>query len=284
MKTADPGQLTDLVRDAVMNGKQIRPFPAAVSQLLSACQDEGATAKTFEKIIECDPALSIRLLRMANSPLSGLADEVRTIAHATSMLGIRQIKSLALCVAGNEIFASGAEKKARQDLWNHSLGCAIVSRELAAFIDGVPADEAFLAGIFHDVGKLLLYDVVPEEYARMVSAYSGAQLVAQEEVVFGMSHAEIGLRSIRQWGMAEDIGVAVGYHHAPQQTTNHRPFASLTHIADSLCRVWGIGSEPNDEFELSSDVVQVLGIESEKMAGLRDQAGEMHRQMADMWS
>ncbi len=90
-KTAEKLELKKRVQECLAERPEVRPCPAAVTQLLAACQNADAKAETFVKIIECDPALSVRLLRMANSPLYGLANGVRGIGHAISILGIRQL-------------------------------------------------------------------------------------------------------------------------------------------------------------------------------------------------
>ena len=94
------------------------------------------------------------------------------------------------------MFAQGVTaEKQREELWNHSLGCATVARLLTDYVPNVAADDAFLAGILHDIGKLLLYDVVPEEYQKMVLSYHGNELIQQELFLLDVSHAEIGLQS-----------------------------------------------------------------------------------------
>ncbi len=170
LQTVEKQELTKRVQECLAERPEVRPFPAAVTQLLAACQDANTKAETFVKIIECDPALAVRLLRMANSPLYGVANGVRGIGHAVSILGMRQLKNLALSVAGKAMFSEGSKAaEERQNLWNHSLGCAAVARVLAKSVPTVSPEVAFLAGMFHDVGKLFLYDVVADEYAEMAA-------------------------------------------------------------------------------------------------------------------
>ena len=275
LKTAEKRELTKRVQEFLAERPEVRPLPAAVTQLLAACQDANANAEKFVKIIECDPALAVRLLRMANSPLYGLANDVRSISHAISILGIRQLKNLALSVAGKAMFSEGSTAaKERQDLWNHSLGCAAVARVLAKSVPTVAPEDAFLASIFHDVGKLFLYDVVADEYAQMASLYIGQKLVAEERFVFGISHEEIGLKSAHAWGLPEDVKAVIGHHHRPEESPVHRTFVTVVHIADRLARAWGIGSEVATDSDIFIDTAEKLVLDEELLASEEERARE----------
>ncbi len=264
---AEQRELKTRVQECLAGRPAVRPFPASVTQLLAVCQDANANTEKFVEIIKCDPGLAVRLLRMANSPLYGLVNEVRSIGHATSILGMRQLKNLALSVAGSAMFSEGSTAaKERQELWSHSLGCAAVARELAKSVSTVSPEDAFLAGIFHDVGKLFLYDVVADAYSEISSLYSGIQLVAEEKSVFGVSHEEIGLKSAHAWGLPEDVKAVIGNHHQPEESPAHRTFVTVVHIADRLSRAWGIGSEVATDADIFIDTTEKLVLDEELLA------------------
>lgn len=270
---ADRGKLTQLVQQALKDRPEVRPFPAAVAQLLSACQDANATPATFEKIIERDPALSVRLLRMANSPLYGLTNEVRGIGHASAVLGIRQLRHLALSVAGAGMFNQGATSaEERQALWTHSLGCATVARLIARRKPGINPDDAFLSGIFHDVGKLFLFDVVPDEYAELSSNYRGAELLAEEVNLFGVSHEEIGLRSAHSWSLAEDLKAAIGFHHRPREAPLSIALVEVIAAANALARYWGIGSDGHENADAAAAALDQLALSEDHVVELAEES------------
>lgn len=285
LMVAERRRLTNLIQQNLNARREVRPFPAAVTRLISACQDINATAATFEKIIECDASLAVRLLRMANSALFGLTNEVRTVRHATALLGIRRLKHLALSVAAAGMFSEGATAaRERKTLWNHSLGCATVARLLAKFVSSVSPDDAFLAGIFHDVGKLLLYDVVPRDYAMLISQCPTARLREEEVFVFGVSHEEIGLRSAHSWGLAEEIKAAIGYHHRPNETPVHFDFAALVHIANSLSKEWNIGSQGAAAPQIIDEIGEHFGLTDELLVVLEKQARDMCDRTVEAWA
>ncbi len=275
LKIAEKRELTKRVQEYLAECPEVRPFPASVTQLLAACQDANANAEKFVRIIECDPGLAVRVLRMANSPLYGFANEVRSINHAISILGIRQLKNLALVVAGRAMFSEGSTAaKERQDLWNHSLGCAAVARVLAKSVSTVSPEDAFLAGIFHDVGKLFLYDVVADEYAQMASLYIGEKLATEERFVFGINHQEIGLKAAHAWGLPEDVKAVIGHHHQPEASPIHSDLVTVVHFSNRLARAWGIGSEVATDSDIFAQTAEQLVLDEELLASVKEQVHE----------
>lgn len=243
-KVEDKRRLAQKIQQRLKESPEIRPFPAAVARFTAACQDPNADGQQFASIIECDPALSGKILQMANSPLFCSSGEVKSIAHAVSLLGLRRIKSLAMTVAGSEMFASGGDSahEERQKLWSHSLGCATVARALTLCIPGFDKDQVFLAGVFHDIGKLLFLDAIPEEYAEVHSSCRGGRLLEEEQFLFGVTHERVGYLSATAWLLPEEIRSAIGWHHRPDEAEAFADFAGLIHLANCLAASWCVGS------------------------------------------
>ncbi len=264
---------SDLLREKLEKGHLIRPFPGVVSQLLAAFDDPNADARTFARIVEADAALSARILRMANSPIYGFSNVIRSIDHAVTILGIVPLRNLALTFAGATVFSGGEDASRYQEsLWNHSLGCATVARLLAKFVAAVNHDEAFLAGIFHDVGKLFFYDVAPKEYAKLVGASWGSSLVELEQEQFGLTHEEVGARLTTGWKLPEQIMVVVGYHHRPEEAIAHQNLTALIQIADGLARAGGIGSSGEPGIDVSEAASEYLGLEASDLEAIQQQS------------
>jgi HD-like signal output (HDOD) protein len=271
--TAEKKPLCVRIEEHLRRSPEVRPFPQAVTRLVAACQDPNANSRTFEAIIECDPALSVQMLRLANSPLFCPVGDVKSIAHAVSLLGLRKLKSLAMSVAGAKMFSSGKTAEAqRQQLWCHSVGCAIVARGLAKYIPGVDADDAFLAGVFHDVGKLLFYDVAPDDYSGLEATFSGLSLVDNEDILMGTTHQKVGLTSAVSWRLSDNIKAAVGWHHHPEQAASCSEFAAVIGIADSLAKNWGIGSQAELLPELPSKLSHDFGLTEEQLSEMEVEA------------
>ena len=250
-KVEDKRRLSSKIAERLRKSPEVRPFPAAVAQLTSACQDPNTDIRTFESIIECDAALSGKLLRMANSPLFCPAGQVKTISHAVALLGIRKLKSVAMSVAGSAMFSSGSQAQdQRRYLWNHSVGCAVVAQCVARHVPDVEPDEAFLAGVFHDIGKLLFYDTIPDEYSEVDAEFNGERLVEEEDFLFGTTHELVGLASADSWKLPSEIRSAIGWHHRPAESESCPAYAQVINLADRLAKLWGIGSDVMSKDEL----------------------------------
>lgn len=222
----------------------LRPFPTVATRLMAACQDPDSSSKSIADIIQCDAGLALRLLRLANSPMYGFANKIRSVDHAVVVLGFRCVRDLGLSMAGADMFVQGDDAaEQRMALWQHSLGCATVARLLAERVSNVSPNEAFLGGIFHDVGKLIFYDLVPDDYIRLTAGSPSPSLVEQERQTFDVTHEQVGMRCSEDWRLPQTITHAIGYHHAPESAPGDRLFVSLIHVADLLAKAWKVGSD-----------------------------------------
>ena len=271
LKVSEKREFAAQLNDLLAGKRELRPFPVAVTQLLAACQAQDVSAGDFERVIQTDPGLSLRVLRMANSPLAGLPRKVETISHAVALLGVRQIRSMALAVAGAKMFSGGrTQRRYRRQLWKHSLGCAIIARELSSRYDEVDSEDAFLAGVFHDVGKLLFLDTVPDVYVDMAGRLSGDQLSSEEQFTFDVNHGEIGLKCALGWSLSEPVKMAIGFHHRPEEAPCHDSVVTLVAAANSLSHHWMVGCREQSESELAMTHLDRLGIDEENAVDVRE--------------
>ena len=281
----DKTDLAEKVTARLRKSPEVRPFPAAVTQLVAACQDPNANGQTFESIIECDPALSGKILRMANSPMFCPSGQVRSIAHAVALLGLRKLKSVAMSVAGASMFSTDRETQRQlEELWQHSIGSAVVARRMAESIPGVEPDQAFLSGVFHDIGKLLFLDTIPDEYSMLSQNYSGIELVKEEDSLFGISHETVGLASAASWDLPSEIRAAIGWHHRPEQADFCQEYAQLANAADLLAKRWGIGSDEEEDQRARYEFPSALELDEDQLANIEQDARANFAETVAAWS
>ncbi len=226
---------------------KLRPFPTVASRVMAACEDPNADPKDVSAIIQCDPSMAIRLLNVANSPAYGFSSEISTIDQAIVVLGFRSARNLVLSVAAADVFAGGeTAKEARAKLWKHSLGCAAVARLLASQVGNVSPEEAFLAAILHDVGKLVFYDVADTDYLDVTQDVDSNSIINVETEAFGTNHQELGQRCADQWGLPLEIADAIAFHHMPEVAAPDDQLAGVICIANSLVLSLGLGGSQND--------------------------------------
>lgn len=272
-KTKSRLSSAEIIQQKLHIGHQILPFPEIVGRLLTALKKPDVSSAALAKIIEADPALSVRLLKMANSPVYGNTIEVQSVVRATTILGFGPLKRMALTFAASSLFIGGSDaKQNREMVWNHSLGCATVARQLAKFVQSINPDDAFLAGIFHDVGKLFFYEAIPGEYSELDSSFNGEQLIEREAELFDTTHEAVGVKLVTGWRLAEQLMVAVGFHHRPNQAIAHQDMAFMINVADSLAKQAGIGSRVDADIDISQESLEHLKLNEDSIVILKEQA------------
>ena len=246
--------------DCLDEALELRPFPAAASQLITACDREDATARQLSEIIKHDPALSLKLLQIANSPIYGFAGEIRSVDHATVVLGMRALRDLAISTAVSDAFASGDSESAsaRRQLWVHSLSCGAIARTLSSTLSMAAPDEAFLAGIVHDVGKLFFFDREPRQYMQATSNGPHINIVDIETNTFGIAHTSVGQRCGQNWGLPDEINDVICFHHAPDEADFGGDLIDVVSAANRLSHLW---LATIDDTTATTQILQSSGIE-----------------------
>lgn len=248
------------------------PFPAVATKLMKVANSSDVSIRDMCKIIECDASLSMELLRIANSPIYGCGGQVRTIAQAAVILGTRGLRDLAATTAAAGLFESSVNPLVN-DLWQHSLGVATVARMLASHVKPVDADEAFLGGLIHDVGKLVLITVLEDQYDLVSKSLSGENICEEEADRYTMDHAQLGGECSEDWGLPAEICDAVSFHHDPESSETSVEMAQVVSAANQISKIWKLGVDA----ELDLDPVAVLeenkiDISEATLAELQEQA------------
>jgi HD-like signal output (HDOD) protein len=266
-----------LALDACMSSDQIRALapklqrlpslPSAYFEVLKQVESSSANIQSVGEVIMRDPALTARLLQMVNSAAFALAQKVTDPMDAVSWLGMETVKSLVLCL---QVFSQNdAAKQAGislDALWDHSVEVAKNARKITLFHtkNAAQANEAFTAGLLHDVGRIIIASNLPKEYAETVKAAKEQKrpLYVQESMQFGVHHAQIGAYLMGLWGMPAALVEAAALHHTPSRTPAH-DFSVLTavHVADVFAHE---KEEGKSEFvlpKLDPNYLSAIGLE-----------------------
>jgi putative nucleotidyltransferase with HDIG domain len=220
----------------------LRPLPAIALQIMKACREEKVKVVDLVRMVECDVAISSRILSIVNSSLYGYSRDVTSIKQAVVVLGFKSLSQLAVSIAAEKVFSEGeSAAESRLRLYDHSLGCAAVARLLAngGHFDVDPG-AAFLAGMLHDVGKLVFFDVAPNYYSQMQADCDPGSSVQLEQELFGIDHLAVGAKFGAAWGLPDEITSAIGNHHA-DITEHSEPILRITSLANELAKTWGMG-------------------------------------------
>lgn len=197
---------------------ELPSLPPLVSKIISVSEDERATITDISKIIATDLGVASKVLKLANSAYFGFPREIATLSQAVLILGIETIKSIVL---GISVFSSFGKKKTYYEdfvlICKHAFLVADFSREFSRQIGYSEPEEGFIAGLLHDLGKIVILKYLPEEYSRINSMVvdEHTPLLTAEKNVLGLTHSEIGREIAVLWNLPDKIVLPIQYHHTP---------------------------------------------------------------------
>lgn len=215
-------------------------LPAIVHRVFEVMDDPNSTAIQIGRIINEDPALTARLLKLVNSPFYGFVSKVDTVYRAIALIGHRELRIVVLATSAIKAFNGiPADLVDMEAFWKRSLNTAVVARVLAAFRREKEIERYFIVGLLHDIGSLLLYLQQPEQQARAIVNHHAEKipLWQAEKNVFGFDHAEVGGALLKKWSLPPLLCLAVQYHLCPEKApdTYQQP-AWLVHLAWQIVR------------------------------------------------
>ena len=202
------------LKDRLERCRTLPTLPALALKVLDLCQKEDLNLNEIATVIGNDPALAAKLLRMANSPVSGLKRPARTVSHALALLGVNTVRTLALSFSlASDMKKTG--KGVQQGVWKRSILAAISAREIARVVESRLAEEAFLAALLQDIGALALAQIEPKICAANHERAKGDHtlLIDLEREAFGSDHAEVTQWLLTRWKLPGIFGDAAGTSH-----------------------------------------------------------------------
>ena len=223
----------DLVNDAA----EIYSLPLLHERLNQAINHPRSSIADITRIISDDPGLSVRILRLANSPRFGYHSKIDSITAAVTIIGTQQLSDLALAALVIDIFNGIPEEMFNMSLfWRHSITCAMAARSLAISRRDANPERYFLTGMLHDIGQLILCTKAAEVMREMImeSRTTGQPLYELQRREFGFDHGDVGGALLALWRIPASISEAVACHHTPGRSELYRTETALTHLADIL--------------------------------------------------
>lgn len=220
-------------------------YGPVLDEIDAALQSPQCSLVTVGEAIEKDPDLTARLLRLGNSSFYGYSSRLATVTEAISLIGIQQVQDLILASSIIERFAGVADEfVSMESFWRHSLACGIAARLVAMERRLPKPDKFFVAGLLHDVGRLVLFAQAPKLAEQVFQVYRGERLLLREaEVrVLGYDHQQIGGELLKHWRYPAHLTQAVACHHQPALSDTGRDEAATVHFADHLVNAMQIGS------------------------------------------
>lgn len=263
------------VFDKILNDhRELSSLPQVLVEVIRISNDEEASVADIASIIMKDPALTARLLRIVNSPYYGVAKKITTVQQAVLTVGIRTVTAVALAASIYDLFNTLKTKIDRKKFWRHSLEVALASRMIAVEAGHEPADEAFVAGLLHDIGSLVLEASYPADFERICKLVeSGVRLTSAEEQTWGTNHARVGQFLLDQWALPDCITEAVGNHHVISEQDGNPPEQRLNRIVClanhiSKFRIFNMPQPDKEEFESKQIIAASLNLSDASLGNI----------------
>jgi HD-like signal output (HDOD) protein len=233
--TQDNPEILSLKSKILRSLVELPPMPNIILRAREIMEDPRSSLKELSAVIKHDQAIVARVLALANSAYYGLSGMVSSIQHASILLGQRTLGELITIAASSRLLSK--KLKGYQlnpgELWQHSLAVALGSKFIAEKISRDWVEDAFIAGLLHDAGKIILDPYVEERQELFKTSLKNESLnfIKAEKEILGFNHAEVMSRATRFWRYPDTQSLAIRYHHDPMQS-GHSQLAFVVHLAD----------------------------------------------------
>jgi len=255
----------------IMTASDLPTIPVVATKVMQLIESENATAEELSKVVASDPAVAARVLKISNSSYYGCQRQIQTLSHAIVVLGFGTLKSLIVAASVKQVYQPyGLTEKM---LWEHSFGAGLAARIIAKETRMASEEEAFLGGLFHDIGKIIMNSMNSSQFqAVMQRCYNdGLSFEDAERQVYPYTHAEVGGLVIKKWNFPDMLMHAVLNHHSFDFGEDSDMFqvnlTCVVGLADMFCHKAGIGiREPHDGLDLLHTVpAQKLGLTEQRL-------------------
>lgn len=275
--TTTQDQRDQAVSSALKEISHIATLPEVTLRIIELVEDPSSTAQDLHEVISNDPALCSRILKVVNSSFYGLPGQIASINRAIVMLGLNAVKNIAIAASLAKLFRGGELTPffSAKELWDHSNSVAIACKLLSDRLGMGLGDEAYLAGLIHDIGIMVemqydrsnLIDALDRCNAD-VNGRPSVSLLETEEEIFGANHQDFGKGLCDKWKFPTPFMAAAGYHHRPTEApTEAKKIVYVVHAADKIASALEGGFKlDNPSVEIQREVVEDLKLTDDVLA------------------
>ncbi|MBD3315535.1 MAG: HDOD domain-containing protein, partial [Chitinivibrionales bacterium] len=221
-------------------------LPTVVSKMIELVDNPKTSAGSLARLISTDQSLTARILKLANSAYYGFSREISTVNMAIVVMGFNAVKDMGLSLSVFDIFKNSTNFRHFDitKFWEHSVGCGVASKMIAHRYHHSIAGEAFVAGLLHDIGKVILNQYAHAEFVEIMNRVTmGEESFDDAELnVTGTHHGEVGGWLADKWRLPSAISESIRRHHNPTEARHEPLLVALVTIGDYLCHINAIGN------------------------------------------
>jgi len=287
-------QRDQMVGAAIREISHIATLPEVTLRIIELVEDPKSTASDLHGVIAGDPALSSRILKVVNSSFYGLPGQIASINRAIVLLGLNAVKNIAIAASMAKLFRGGdlTAKFSAKGLWEHSNACAAACKIITDTLKLGLADEAFLAGLMHDIGIMVEMQFDRQKLIEVVESLgvnnAGVPLMDMletEEMVFQANHQHFGAALCAKWKFPRCLEVVTGHHHNPLRVdSDSRTLPCVVYLADRICAESGPHPFRLDlaSIEIDQAVLDTLKLTEEQVRSIREKFAVASKDVAAM--
>ncbi len=259
--------------------RNMPPLPQSITQILEITKDDKSSSRELAKVFERDPTLAVNILKLANSPAYGFASKISTITQAVVCLGLETIKSIALTSSTHEMLNKELPAYSLEEgmLWQHSISCATCARIIAERVKYKDYEEAYIAGLLLDIGKIILSSFAENDFFLVSERAEKNKIpfnIAEQEVL-GFDHSQVGGRIIKKWKLPSALVESVQYHHQPNKAETHKTLTYIMHLADVISCMLGIGIGSDGlMYIFEENTLNILGLNEEDVGNIMSELAD----------
>ncbi|KAF0219355.1 MAG: metal dependent [Geobacteraceae bacterium] len=267
---------------AIMSAGDLPTIPVVATKVMQLIESESATAEELARVVASDPAVAARVLKISNSAFYGCQRQIQTLSSAIVVLGFHTLKSLVVAASVKQVYKPfGLTEKM---LWEHSFGAGLAARIIASGTRAANEEESFLAGLFHDIGKIIMNTFDKDKFQIVMQrCYNeGITFEEAEKSVYPFCHNEVGAYVIKKWNFPEALTNAIMQHHQldfPEPADRYQVhLTAVVSLADLFCQKLGIGTrEPREELDLTAGKpAKLLGLDESRLNFLLESLKEAY--------
>lgn len=232
------------LEEVLISANQLASFPAIVQRINQAVESHSYSLDQVAAIIDEDPAMAARLLKVANSSFYSFPQPVYTITRAITMIGMKQLRDLVYATTVMNLFSGLPEGMVDMNsFWRHSIACGVSARVIAIARREANVERCYLIGLLHDIGRLVIYSQLPNLAERILrrSRVDKILLHHAEHNALGFDHALLGSRLLKNWNLPSGMYLPVMHHHAPLSAEDYSVEAAMVHVADIIAHGLRLG-------------------------------------------
>lgn len=260
-------------REIILKTMDLPAVPFVAAKIIQLIDNPTTSLEDLQKSIMADQGMTSRILKIANSSFYGVRQNIDTLTEALSILGLKVTRLIVLAAATRGIYKNFGPTE--QNLWEHSLGVSIAAGIVASEVEVIKREEAVVAGLLHDIGKVVINNNSPKKFGEIIKKIEETSLcsIDVEEEILGFKHTEAGYLLGKKWGFPDALCEAILNHHSPDTQNFEYPepyyaaLAGTIALSDAICVRLGVGyMKPMPEINLGVEKwIKNLGISETRL-------------------